>query len=107
MSVKPIDYQVMLPRTTEISRLRDSETHKNQVIAQHQATASEKKADGNIKQVNARKQAEQAAIKEKQREESSKKNNKEEKDNHSEGKIKSIKTQKNTVSKMGSIDIRI
>jgi hypothetical protein len=105
MAVKPIDYQIMLPRTTEISRMRDSEAHKNQVIAQHQANSFEKKTDGDLKQVNARNQAEQARIREKQREGNSKKQKKE--GNETQESNKSLKNKSNAEDNKSTIDIRI
>lgn len=66
MSIKPVDYQVMLPKTAEVSKLNSDEQHKNMVIQQQQASLTQLKAETSLRQVHSQDKAQEARIKEKQ-----------------------------------------
>jgi len=84
MSIKPVDIQVMLPKTSELSKIYNDEQHKSQVLQQQQASSFQHKAEDNLKSVHSQSEAHEAKIKDKQeknrqnrREEKEKKNDKE------------------------------
>ena len=68
LPIKPIDYQVMIPRTLEAAKVNNDEAQKNHLLHQQQAMTTQQKADDSLKQVYSRSQAEHARIMEKQRE---------------------------------------
>ena len=70
MSVKPVDFQVMIPRTIDAAKVRSDELQKNHTLAQQQAAALNEKAEGSLKQVYSRSETQEARINEKQKENS-------------------------------------
>ncbi len=68
MSIKPVDFQVMLPRTMEVAKLSNDEVHRNLTAQQQQVTATQHKAEDSLKQVYSRAQAQDVRISEKQKE---------------------------------------
>ena len=66
MSIKPVDLQVMVPRTTEISKSSSNERDRNAAMQQRQASVVQNKADGSIKQVYSQEKSSGAVIREKQ-----------------------------------------
>jgi hypothetical protein len=70
MSVKPVDFQVMIPRTMDAAKVRSDEMQKNQALAQQQAAAMQNKAEDTLKQVYSRSQTQEARINEMQKENS-------------------------------------
>ena len=66
MSIKPIDFQVMLPKTMEVSKIHQDEQHKGSLLQQQAATASKEKTDLNMTQVIHQESAQGARIREKQ-----------------------------------------
>ena len=78
MSVKPVDFQVMIPRTIDAAKVRSDELQKNQALAQQQATAMQDNAEDTLKQVYSKSKAQEARINERQRD-SSQQNEKEKK----------------------------
>lgn len=77
MSIKPIDFQVMLPKTTEVSKIHNDERNKGVLLQQQQAATVQNNAEANIRQVHTQEKAQEARIREKQ--EKDKGNRKEEK----------------------------
>ncbi len=67
MPIKPIDFQIMVPRTMDAAKITNDEAHKNQALLQQQATATQHKADNTLKTVYSRSQAQNVRITEKQR----------------------------------------
>jgi hypothetical protein len=94
MSIKPMDFQVLYPKTTEVSKTYNDETNKNMAVNQQQAEMNRDRIDHNLKQVVARENVQQGRVNEKQ----PKENNKDRQND----KRKQKKNQNNTV-----IDIRI
>lgn len=95
MSIRPMDFQVMFPKTPEVSKSYTDEANKNQAIHQQQAEANREKIDENMKQVLAREKVEGGRVDDRQP-----------KDRNSQDKKK--KKQKQAQNENGStIDIRI
>ncbi|HEY5583623.1 MAG TPA: hypothetical protein VIK78_03925 [Ruminiclostridium sp.] len=93
MSIKPMDFQVMFPKTSEVAKTYNDETNKNQAINQQQASSNQERIDNNLKQVIARENVQHGSITEKQEKDNTKQNDKK-------------KKQKNTPN-TPTIDIRI
>lgn len=68
MSIKPVDFQVMLPRTMEAAKLSNDETQRNLTAQQQQASATQHRAEDSLKQVYSRAHAHDVRISEKQKE---------------------------------------
>jgi len=105
MSIKPVDFQVMIPRTMEISKSSSNETQKNYTMQQQQAASTQNNAENTLRQVYSQKHAQDVRITQRQKDkESSEKDRKkkeEEKNESSESKaqIKSMQT--------STIDIKV
>jgi hypothetical protein len=66
MSIKPVDFQVMIPRTSEVSRISEAENHKSQVLLQQQAASTNQKVEHDLKQVYSQSKADEVRIRERQ-----------------------------------------
>lgn len=64
--IKPVDFQVLLPKTPEISRLQSNEQHKGIVLQQQQLTSLKHNVENSLKKVNLPDKAYEVKIKEKQ-----------------------------------------
>ena len=93
MSVKPIELQVMFPKTSELSKTYNDEANKNQAIHQQQAEANREKIDNSLKQVVARENVHGGRVDEKKDRDHSKENKK--------------KKQQKNLRNIPTIDIRI
>jgi len=93
MSIKPMDFQVMFPKTSELSKTYSDEANKNQAITQQQTENNRERIDNSLKQVVARENVQHGRVNEKQEKDNSKQNDKK-------------KKQKNTRS-APTIDIKI
>lgn len=93
MSIKPMDFQVMFPKTTEMSKTYNDEANKNQAIHQQQADTNRERIDNSLKQVVARENVQHGRVDEKQEKDNTKQNDKK-------------KKQKNTRN-IPTIDIKI
>lgn len=51
MSIRPIDYQVILPKTSEVSKINNEMQQKDQIIQQHNNVLNQKQNDRNLRQV--------------------------------------------------------
>jgi len=69
MPIKPVDFQVMIPRTVDAAKMKSDEMQKQINIAQQQASAVQSKAEDTVRQVYSRSKTEEARINEKQKEE--------------------------------------
>lgn len=67
MPIKPIDFQVMMPRTLDAAKEASDAMQRNHGLQQQQASSINRDADESLKQVYAKSQAESARIMEKQR----------------------------------------
>lgn len=66
MSIKPVDFQVMLPKTPEVSRIHNETTQRNIAAQQSQASDLQNKAESATRQVYSQEKSQQAAIRDKQ-----------------------------------------
>ena len=105
MSIKPVDFQLSVPRATEMSKVKEDERHKQEVQHQNQANGIQQQAENSLKQVQKREKAEEARIREKQEKEKYKDKHHQ---NHSNHK-KSEQTPKKVVekNKTSIIDVKI
>ncbi len=79
MSVKPMDFQVMFPKTSELSKTYSDEANKGQAITQQQAETNRERIDSSMKQVLARENVQGGRVNEKQEKDNSKQNDKKKK----------------------------
>jgi hypothetical protein len=68
MPIKPVDFQVAIPRTTEASRISSNDVNKNINLQQQTAETLRDKSEMSLKQVYSRQKPEDAGIRERQRE---------------------------------------
>lgn len=78
MSVKPVDFQIMIPRTNEISKAQCDSRQKEQMTLQQQVASGKQETQVVLEEVHTREKAQKAGIKGKQ--------DKERKDNGKNGK---------------------
>lgn len=64
--IKPVDFQVLIPKSAEIARITSEEQQKNQAMMQQQESSVQHKAEDNLRQVHSREKAQESKIKEKQ-----------------------------------------
>jgi len=108
LPIKPIDYQVVIPRTLEASKVSIDAAQKYHLMQQHQAEATRNKAEDSLRQVYSRSNAEQVRISDKQREERQSRQDEKNKDNKKQDKNNaSDKRRLNNKNKTSTIDIRI
>lgn len=84
MSIRPMDFQVMFPKTTEVSKAYNDETNKNQAVMHQQAETNQDKINQNLKQVVAREKVQDARVNEKQPKDNNKQNDKKKKQRHNQ-----------------------
>lgn len=105
VSIKPINYQVMLPKTEEVSKLNSEEQQRSHLSQQQQAVRIQKKATDNLKQVHSRDGVGESKVREKQESEHGQKHqqkdDKDQKDKDSKGK------EFKHMDKTSTIDIRL
>ena len=104
MSIKPIDFQVAIPRSMEASKVSSNDANKNLAMQQQNADSIQHKAETDLRQVNSRTKPEEAKITEKQKE--NRKNSKKNSSNKKEaedGKKKDLNKEMQT----SIIDIKI
>ena len=63
MSIKPVDFQVMLPKTSEVSKLHNDEQQRNQGLHLQQAEKNQHRVENNLRQVHSQENAQEARIK--------------------------------------------
>ena len=68
MAIKPVDFQIMIPRTMEAAKASNDINHRNMTAQQQQAAATQHRAEDSLKQVYSRTQPQSAHINEKQKE---------------------------------------
>jgi TolA-binding protein len=69
MSIKPVDFQVIIPKATEASKVSNDMAQRN-LAAQQQIAAMQQKIDSSLSQVYSRTKPQNAKINEKQKEDS-------------------------------------
>ena len=68
MSIKPVDFQIAIPRTMEAAKAVNDEIQRGLSNQQQQAAMTQNKAEDSLKQVYSRSQAQDVRIAEKQKE---------------------------------------
>lgn len=106
MSIKPIDFQVMLPKTSEASNLYNDRQHRHNALQQQQAITVQNKAENSLKQVNAQDKAHEGKIKEKQEKNGNKKRDGK-KGNTGSGKDSRENKDFHSTVRTSTIDIRL
>jgi hypothetical protein len=108
VSIKPIDFQIVMPRTTEISKVANDEQHKGTLLQQQQAASTQNKAEASTKQVHTQENIQHAEIREKQQKEqgSRKEQDKKEEDAENTENKKQVK-KTNPQIRTSTIDIRL
>jgi len=62
MSIKPIDFQMMIPKTAEISKIQNDQQQKSVVVNEQQTNITRQKFEENVNTVHARENAEKVRI---------------------------------------------
>jgi hypothetical protein len=106
MAIKPIDMQVMVPRTMEAAKISNDINQKNTMAQQQQATATQHRAEDSLRQVYSRTQAQNARINERQKE-NGKKEGKGKKSGGRDGNDEERKSLLEKEIKSSTIDIKI
>lgn len=106
MSIKPIDLQVMIPKTSEVSKIHSHENQKSLVLQQQQAISAQNKVENQLRQVYLQNRVHEVKIRERERnnQQNREKNREEEERSKAKGKRQNDKT---TEVKPGAVDIRI
>ncbi len=79
MSIKPIDFQMVIPKTSEVSKMYNDDVNKNQAIHQQQQTSNQTNIDNKLKQVVNRENVQNGRVKEKQEKDNQRQNEKKKK----------------------------
>jgi hypothetical protein len=108
MPIRPIDFQVMIPKTVDVSRIQANEQHSVHAALQSKLQSVEKQSEQNMRQVNNQKEVSEIYIRD-----NNERNNKERKQN-SENSREKLNKEKNSKSKpyggkmpCSTIDIRL
>ncbi len=106
MSVRPIDYQMMIPKAAEVSRITSDLVHKESALHKQQIHAQIQSDENKLKQVYDKDKAFEASIKQKQERNAKKKS--EDKKNSDENKKEKDNIEKQqTRMPISTIDIKI
>ena len=96
MPVNPVDMQIIVPKTTEMSKVSSEEQNKNQAMQQQQSMINKNKFEENLKQVYSKKDAQDVKIskegKNAQEEEQKKKKKKKDKKDSKKRADKELRT---------------
>ncbi|MDP4093827.1 MAG: hypothetical protein Q8920_10745 [Bacillota bacterium] len=107
MSVKPIDFQIMIPRTTEVARISNDEQQRNLALHQQQNSMMQQKVESTLTQVQSQEKAQEARIKEKQEKDRENRNKNKGQGNQKEENKKEENKKSVTGEKSSFIDIRL
>ena len=101
MPVKPVDYQVMIPKMSEVSKISNDAQQKSLVLKQQDNVKLQEKIDNSLKQVYEKEDVQHGRIGEKQK--------KQEKDLSEKNKKKKNKESRSNraIKEQSGIDIRI
>ncbi|HHW47809.1 MAG TPA: hypothetical protein GXX14_04215 [Clostridiaceae bacterium] len=77
MSIKPVDFQIVIPKASELSKTYAEGLNRNQTLQHQQALMMQQKIDTNQKQVYSKDTAQEVRIREKQEREKAQENHKE------------------------------
>jgi len=105
--IKPVDFQVMIPRTLEAAKVSNDLAQKNHLQQQQQAAATQLRAEDSLRQVYSRSNAEQVRITDKQREGRSNDKGKKKKGQSGQQTDENENNRLNKEIKTSTIDIKI
>lgn len=103
MSIKPVDYQISIPRSVDTEKARDSQLRKQHVDQQVNTANNQQTTENTVKTVNQKRSTENLRLEEKQ--EKNQGNKKQKKENEEEKSEEAEKKIKKNVG--GKFDIRI
>ncbi len=107
MSIRPVDYQILMPKVNEMAKIQSSEHQKVMGQVQQQAESSIKQAHQDTQSVHSQKEAQKTVITEKHKNQGrGKGQEKKEKDAQDENKKKSDQL-KPRIQGRHTIDIRL
>lgn len=66
MSIKPVDFQIILPKTVEVAKISTDQAQRNLMAQKQQAEATLQRAEDSLKQVYSRAQPQNVVISDKQ-----------------------------------------
>ena len=111
MSIKPVDFQISVPRTLEASKVSSAEMQRNAVIQQQQAIQTQHKTEQNLRQVYARDKAENVVIRDRQsarkRQEDGRKNEDKKNKKNNESSNRQYTNRTSQSSRISTIDIKL
>ncbi|RCX15542.1 hypothetical protein DFR58_113124 [Anaerobacterium chartisolvens] len=103
MSIKPIDFQVMLPKAPEVAKISNDAQHRMDALQQQQASAVQQNAQNSTKTVHSKDKANEAAIHEKQQKDKEEKGKGKKKGKYNYNSSKKAELQEKT----STIDVKI
>ena len=86
MSIKQLDFQIMIPRTMEVSKTGIDENNRSQTLFQQQLATTQQHAENSVRQVHSQDKAQNARINQKQKENREKEQKKKGKNNNFDNK---------------------
>ncbi|NLU51815.1 MAG: hypothetical protein GXX10_02990 [Clostridiaceae bacterium] len=106
MFIRPVDYQILMPKVNEIAKVQNNEMQKQVGNIAQQVESTDQRTEEDVKTVHSQSEAQKTVITEREKGRNSnsgkQEKNKEEKDQ------KESKSQKSTIEKSGQfIDIRL
>ncbi len=66
MAIKPIEFQVMIPKTQEVSKIHSNQIQNNAAFQQQQALSVQRKAENDVRQVHTQDNVHRGTVQEKQ-----------------------------------------
>lgn len=106
MSIKPLDFQVIIPKAAEVSKINNAEQYKGQLLSQQQVITAQQKTEDSLRQVHQQDKANEARIRDRQERRRSQEE-KEEAGGDKNGRRKPSGTKESEPERRSVIDIRI
>lgn len=100
MSIKPVDFQMLIPKASEVSKIQNDNQQKNTVTQQQQSTLTQHKSEDSVSIVYSQENSQKATIREKERE-------KKRKNSGKKKTTRKYKHKKEVEKKTSIIDIRL
>jgi hypothetical protein len=104
MSIKPIDFQMLIPKTVEVSKISSDSANKETALQQQQSAMIQHRAENSLKQVYNRDKTQDVRITEKQKED---RRDKKKKDKDTQNKGNDEKSNMDKRMQTSTIDIKV
>lgn len=104
MAIRPVDYQILMPKVNDVAKMQNAEQHKLMSQVQQQADNTQKRTDKDMKSVHKQSEAQKSVIAEKQKD---RKKNKKQGENEKEENNKEKATNEAKPQTRRTIDIRL